>query len=67
MTDPALLSALERVYRRVPLSHVDGDEVRREMAAGLLTVTPEYDRREVSPYRLTEAGQVALQERRRVK
>jgi hypothetical protein len=48
----------------MPLCSADGDEVRREMAAGLLTVTPEYDRRDPCPYRLTEAGREALRERK---
>ncbi|WP_407543757.1 hypothetical protein Q0M94_28550 (plasmid) [Deinococcus radiomollis] len=61
MSEP---SVLERVARRIPLSEVDGDEVRREIDAGLLTVVPEYDRRDPCPYRLTEAGREALRERR---
>lgn len=51
---------LARVSRREALTAPDGDTVRALIAAGLMHVTPEFDRTDPCPYRLTEAGRAAL-------
>lgn len=51
---------LARVSRGEPLAAPDGDNVRVLIAADLLHVTPEFDRTDPCPYRLTEAGWAAL-------
>lgn len=54
------LDILARVDARRPLAHADGDAVRALIAQGQLHVTPEFDRTDPCPYRLTEAGRQAL-------
>lgn len=59
--DPELaLGVLRRVERHKPLNHADHAQVLALIAQGLMHVTPEFDRKDVCPYRLTAAGQAAL-------
>ncbi len=51
---------LRRVERRKPLNMNDRDAVLALIAAGLMHVTPELDRKDPCPYRLTEPGEAAL-------
>ncbi|WP_322472247.1 hypothetical protein [Deinococcus sp. AB2017081] len=54
------LDILGRVVARRPLCAADGDAVRALIAHGHLHVTPEFDRTDPCPYRLTETGRRAL-------
>lgn len=51
---------LARVSRGEALAAPDGDTVRALIDAGLMHVTPTYDRTDPCPYRLTDAGRAAL-------
>jgi hypothetical protein len=62
-TEPGRLSVLQRVYQHIPLCQDDQAEVIRDMNAGLIHVTPEFDRKDICPYRLTDAGKAALRAR----
>ncbi len=53
-------TVLQRVSRRLPLCMADRDEVNALIHAGLLHVSPIFDRAEVCPYHLTDAGHRAL-------
>lgn len=53
-------TVLQRVSQRRPLCMADRDEVIRLITAGLMHVTPEMDRSDPCPYRLTDAGRQAL-------
>lgn len=56
----ARLEILRRVVARRPLCAADGDVVRALITAGQLHVTPEFDRSDPCPYRLTDSGRQAL-------
>lgn len=57
------VAVLDRVARRQPLNTTDhGADVITMIRAGLLHVTPEFDRTDPCPYRLTPAGQQALRQ-----
>lgn len=59
--DPELaLDVLRRVDRHKPLNSSDHPQVLALITQGLMHVTPEFDRKDVCPYRLTAAGQTAL-------
>lgn len=63
---PASISAsdvLDRVARRQPLNEGDHAAVLDLIKRGLMHVTPEFDRKDPCPYRLTRAGQDALRSR----
>ncbi|CAM3470203.1 hypothetical protein DESA109040_13860 [Deinococcus saxicola] len=55
-----LLAVLKRVDQRQPLNSNDHAEVVALTRQELMHVTPEFDRTDPCPYRLTTAGQAAL-------
>ncbi|CAM4161224.1 hypothetical protein [Deinococcus marmoris] len=59
ITEPAS-DILARVARRQPLNEGDRAQVIALIQQDLMHVTPEFDRKDVCPYRLTVAGQTAV-------
>lgn len=57
----SLTNVLRRVDRRQPLNAGDHAQVLALIRQELMHVTPEFDRSDRCPYRLTAAGQAALQ------
>ncbi|MFK7601866.1 hypothetical protein ACI3L1_06605 [Deinococcus sp. SM5_A1] len=57
-------TVLARVNRCQPLNIHDHADVLALIAAGLMHVTPEFDRKDPCPYRLTPAGETALRTRK---
>lgn len=60
---PEERDVLVRVGRHRPLCQADHRPVLNLIRGGLMHVTPEFNRLDKCPYRLTEAGQAALRAR----
>lgn len=60
-----LIDVLKRVEAGTPLCAADGDAVRFLIAGAFMHVTPGFDRDDVCPYRLTEAGRAKLRDAQR--